>query len=374
MSDALAPPPVPTAAAARPGWDRRAFQGIPSLAVAPGGRLWAAWYGGGRGEGADNRVWLLTSGDRGAHWDLHLAIDPPGSVRAFDPALWCDPLGRLWLFWAQADTPQPGQIFDGVAGVWALRCRDGDRAQPCWEPPRRLADGVMMNKPLAQADGTWLLPTALWKDLGGGTVPPRLRHARHANVAASSDQGGSFALRGGADAPAPDFDEHMLVELGGGRLRMLIRDLGGLVASESSDGGWTWSAAAPCPPATPNARFHLRRLRSGRLLLVANRADPAQIGVPWARRRDLTAWLSEDDGASWPWSLTLDAREATSYPDADQDADGRIWLVWDRERYRAGEILLGCVREGDILAGRCQADGSFLARVIDRSGGVRRPG
>lgn len=67
----------------------------------------------------------------------------------------------------------------------------------------------------------------------------------------------------------------------------------------------------------------------------------------------------------------VDPREATSYPDADEDADGRIWLTWDHERYTAGEIPLGCLREADILTGVCQSSDGFLGRAIDRSGGVR---
>ena len=55
----------------------RAFQGIPSLAVAPGGRLWATWYGGGVTEDKHNYIMLVTSGDDGRTWsDLKLVLDP----------------------------------------------------------------------------------------------------------------------------------------------------------------------------------------------------------------------------------------------------------------------------------------------------------
>src|SRR5262245_22008859 len=81
----------------------RMFQGIPGLERAANGRLWALWYAGGRGEGAENYVMLVTSADDGKTWSgPRMVIDPPGDVRAYDPTLWHDPQGRLWVFWAQS--------------------------------------------------------------------------------------------------------------------------------------------------------------------------------------------------------------------------------------------------------------------------------
>lgn len=86
-------PPGPKYAA-----DTRAFQGIPGLERASNGRLWATWYGGGPDEGPENYVMLATSDDDGRTWSrVQLVIDPPGEGRAFDPCLWVDPSGRLWL-------------------------------------------------------------------------------------------------------------------------------------------------------------------------------------------------------------------------------------------------------------------------------------
>ena len=48
----------------------RAFQGIPSLALAPGGRIWAIWYAGVTpGEDDNNYVVVSTSGDDGVDVD-----------------------------------------------------------------------------------------------------------------------------------------------------------------------------------------------------------------------------------------------------------------------------------------------------------------
>jgi hypothetical protein len=84
----------------------RAFTGIPSMAVAPKGRLWATWYAGVTpGEDLNNYVVLSTSGDDGRTWNEVLVVDPDagGPVRSFDPELWVSPDGRLFFFWAQME-------------------------------------------------------------------------------------------------------------------------------------------------------------------------------------------------------------------------------------------------------------------------------
>lgn len=64
----------------------RRFQGIPSIERATNGRLWAAWYGGGKDEGPENYIMLATSGDDGQNWsDLKIVIDPP--IRASEPGM-----------------------------------------------------------------------------------------------------------------------------------------------------------------------------------------------------------------------------------------------------------------------------------------------
>ena len=81
--------------------ESRRFQGIPSLAVSPKGRLWAIWYAGKTpGEDRNNYVVVATSGNCGETWQETLIIDPDGEgpVRAFDPEVWLAPDGRLWLF------------------------------------------------------------------------------------------------------------------------------------------------------------------------------------------------------------------------------------------------------------------------------------
>ncbi len=120
----------------------RAFQGIPSLAVTPGGRLWANWYAGKTpGEDQNNYVVLSTSGDNGATWREVLVVDPDGEgpARSFDPELWVAPDGKLRVFWAQAQGHEAT-----LGGVWCLQTAEPESEQPAWEKPVRVTNGVMM--------------------------------------------------------------------------------------------------------------------------------------------------------------------------------------------------------------------------------------
>jgi hypothetical protein len=335
----------------------RVWQGIPGIERTAGGRLWATWYSGGKQEGPENYVVLVRSKDDGQSWSQPLlVVDPPGKVRAYDPCLWIDPLGRLWFFWAQSY-----DWFDGRCGVWASVTADPDADQPVWSAPRRLANGIMMNKPTALSNGEWLMPAAVWSLSGARYDPVRrddMAAERFSNVVVSSDQGATWRRRGGADMPGRTFDEHMVVERKDGGLTMFVRTAQGCGRSDSTDGGRTWSPGRMSHFIGPDTRCHLRRLHSGQWLMLYHDAQKA--------RERLSAWLSPDEGATWAGPLVLDGRDKVSYPDAAQAADGRIFAIYDRDRHGDGEILLVVFREEDILARRLVSGDAKLAMPVDR--------
>lgn len=332
----------------------RLWQGIPGIERTAGGRLYATWYSGGKEEGPENYVLLVRSDDDGNNWSSPLlVIDPPDAIRAYDPVLWIDPQQRLWLFWAQCHT-----WWNGRGGVWFIRCDNPDATTPEWSAPHRIANGVMMNKPFVRANGEWLFPVALW-----GTKEPHLPELKVealSNIIVSTDGGNTFIRRGGADVPQRCFDEHMVIERRDASLWMLVRTHYGIGQSGSIDGGMTWSAGKPTDIAGPNSRFHLRRLASGRLLLINH--------VGFTGRSHLTASLSDDDGHTWFSHLLLDERKDVSYPDATVSVDDRIWIIYDRERHRAKEILFACITENDILSGQLVSERSFLKRLVNKAG------
>ncbi len=331
-----------------------------------GGRLWAAWVAGGDSE--LGYFVLATSDDDGATWSKpRVVINPTEPVKGLQRRtlvgnLWTDPTGKLWLFFDQSLG-----YFDGRAGAWAITCDNPDDATPRWSAPRRIWHGCTLNKPTVLKDGTWLMPISLWKrerihattekrvqTTDPTAIPadfkdgyPELDSERMAHLFASNDQGQTWTRRGGVVFPKSNFDEHMTVELRDGRLWMLARTSDGIAESYSSDQGRTWTAPQIRFPHV-SARFHVRRLASGNLLLVKH----GQIDKMTKSRSHLTAHISRDDGQTWEDGLLLDERNGVSYPDGFQAADGRIFISYDRERAAEREILLSVFTEADVAAGK----------------------
>ena len=320
-------------------------QGVPGIERTARGRLWVSY---GRDVESTRTYQIVKwSDDGGQRWtDAKLMILPRAGTRAMSACLWIDPRGRLWMFWNQSFGLQ-----DGRYGVWATVTDEPDAAEPEWSAPRRIGDGVLLNKPTVLTNGDWLLPASVWK------ADDSIR------VHASTDQGKTFSLRGTANVPDPATrgpDEPMLVERRDGSLWMLVR-VQGLAETVSQDGGRTWTPVQRIPLPHPTSRFFLRRLQSGALLLVKHGPLDQR-----TRREQLTAFVSDDDGAIWSGGLMLDEREDVTYPDGVQAADGTIAIVYDHQRTPAGEILMATFREEDVRAGKPTSEKTQFRILIDR--------
>lgn len=298
----------------------------------PKGRMWGCWTG--TGDKKDG-YFLLATSDDGKTWSkprlvVGVCSEPRQKLGgALVGNLWSDPRGRLWLFFDQQLGDSQGRITN-----WYIRCDDPDADAPTWSQPVNFAEGCTLNKPTVLRNGEWLLPVSDW-------------HKKTARVFASSDEGQTWKERGSLQFPDWEFDEHMMVELQDDRLWMLGRTHGQPHESFSSDGGKTWSK--PRQAATVqnvNARFFLRRLKSGRILLVKNGSPHERL----QKRSHLSAWLSEDEGQTWKGGLLLDERSAVSYPDGFESPDGQIHILYDWNRHTDAEILMAKFREEDVLA------------------------
>jgi predicted neuraminidase len=318
----------------------RLWQGIPAIGRADNGRLWCAFFTGGpREPDPHNHILLTTSADDGVSWSPPAVIvDLPGSTRAYDPALWHDPSGRLWLFYNQAN------LDTRDFSVWAITADDPTAAALRWGEPAKIGLGVpfafRLNKPTVLSTGEWLLPVTWAKKAPEGWFAG---DQQLQGVGVSVDRGATWVLRGAVTAPCWAL-ENMTVELRDGRLWMLIRSGGGVLwESFSGDRGRTWSASSPTDILNPGTRFFARRLASGRLLLI-NTPDPKQ-------RKGLRACVSGPrEEMVFNGGLQLDPRDNVSYPDAVQAPDGLIYAVHDRDRQGTGEIVLNVFSEDEALA------------------------
>ncbi len=363
---AMQPPVVNIAPGAEYSDAQRDYAMTIGLERTQKGRLWAAWVGG--GDSDKGYFVAASSDDEGRTWSPpRLVIDPPDVPNGLRRRIlvgnfWCDPTGKLWLFFDQSMG-----YFDGRAGAWAITCDNPDAANPVWSAPRRLWHGATLNKPTVLANGDWLMPIALWtRDRIG---PKELREGfreldewRMANWFVSTDKGTTWTRRGGVVVPQSDFDEHMTVELKDGRLWMLARTKYGIAETFSPDGGRTWTEPKASVIQNPSARFFLRRLASGRILLVKNGPLDQRTG-----RTQMSAFLSEDEGKSWQGGLVFEERNGVSYPDGFQAPDGRIFISYDRERAKEREILMAVFTEADVLAGKAVSPEARLKVLISKA-------
>jgi len=306
----------------------------PSMTITPEGRLWATWFTGRTpAEDFNSYVVAATSADKGKTWEEVTVVDADagGPVRNFDPQLWIAPDKTLWFFWAQTIVNS-----NSLFGVWAMKTTDVESRNPVWTAPKRLADGVMLCKPVVLSSGEWALPISLW------------RRDNSTRMAVSADNGRTWTIRGTCNVPVKirQFEEPMLVERKDGSLWMLMRNMSGSIGeSISMDRGNTFPECKPSSIRHTNSRFFIRRLASGNLLLVKHGPIKMDTG-----RTHLMAFISKDDGGSWSRGLLLDQRANAAYPDGAQDKDGTIYIISDFDRYGSQLVSIVSFTESDILS------------------------
>ena len=341
----------------------RLWQGIPGIEVTKGGRIFLTFYSGGISEAIGNYCLLFCSNDGVCFDEVPIAVTVKKDHRCYDPCLWIDPLGRLWFIWSCAPKHS----------VWAVICEDPDAPTISFGEPFQIGQGVMLNKPTVLSTGEWLFPIAVWqrepKSIGiKQEIPPE---ERKAFVYKSIDNGKTFVNIGGADVKHRYLDEHMLLELQDEYLAMFVRTTYGIGVAYSYDRGKTWTDGKDSGIRSTSSRFFIRRLKSGRILLVTH--DTMN------ERSHLTAMLSEDEGRSWSHKLLLDERSNISYPDAVEAEDGFIYITYDRERgsfarsleevyESAREILIAKITEEEIIQGAISNPKSRLKWVVSSLG------
>ena len=351
----------------------------------PGGRIWNCFVAGGDNE--DAYFVLNWSDDDGKTWtDSKFVIDPhdpslPFARRVIVGQLWTDPQGRLWLFYDQSMT-----YYYGSSTNWYSICENPDADEPVWSEPTYLGIGCSLNKPTVMSTGEWVLPVSIWsrKTMAYTTLKNVLSDEefrasksdldpmRGAHVYVSTDQGKTWEDRGMTVFPEPTFDEHQFVELEDGRWWMTARvgigtNKSGIMQSFSSDRGYTWTEPEMYQPHISSRHF-VRRLASGNLVLVRHgRYDECT-----PTRTNLTAFISDDEGKTWKGGLLLDDTFDISYPTGFQAPDGYIYVSYDLQRTKRGEIYMVKFTEEDVLAGKIVSKDGYLKNLIFKPGKVEK--
>lgn len=326
----------------------RQWQGTPTVACL-GNRIWCAWQTGGNSEPRIfNYIVIAYSDDGGITWvDPFLIIDHAGEekgVYVTCPSFWVNSKGNLCMNYVQY-------------GTWTVEFFAADAediSDVTWSQPYKFSNSRMAKAPtkVVDGEGTQWLMYASESEAGDS-------HQGVTRIYASSDDGQSWTLRSvipSAYATKRTCAESNLVQTSDGTLIVASRIeegyANGMEVSYSYDYGLTWTqfeGNLEEPFIGPGSKFHLELLPSGNLLMV-NHATTST-------RENLKVYLSEDNGKTWPYSMTLDARSDVSYPYAFANGD-YIYIAWDKGRYIEKEIRVSVLTEADIKAGKVVSEGS----------------
>jgi hypothetical protein len=338
----------------------RTHQMIPALARV-GSRLWATWFAWDGtpdifGEQEGTYIVLAYSDDAGATWTevVHIQPNDMANDRLFDPQLFVWG-GRLWVLY-----PGAGSVASTSHDPW----------MPCY--------AVAINNPLASARFEVTAPAFLghgvpgrpflfngqphgvldmWPDFDGYGGPSPLVEGSHFGRLHFDDPLGPWfepiaVIPEPADPAEWDYNETALVGLGGNKLFGLRRASSGAFALSSADAGRSWAAPVAWTGITPtsDSRNAVSRSPTGRLVACVCGSTPPTRG-------NMTVVLSEDDGATWPYSYNFwpSTTRAPSYPSIDFDDAGNILVAFDEGRGSWGggikNIRLAIIPEASVVAG-----------------------
>lgn len=325
---------------------------IPALAVSTQGTVLAFCEGrkSGLSDTGDIDLLLRRSTDHGITWSEPIVVWDDGKNVCGNPCVVVDrDSGVIWLTatWNRGDDREP-EIMAGSSKdtrrVFVMSSSD---------------DGLTWSKPREITAGT-KLPNWRWYATGpGGGI--QLKHGKHAgrlvipcdhsdektvfgkhvnlvsHVIYSDDRGKTWRLGGAVpNDNTPQVNECEVVELSDGRLLLNMRNhepyyIPGQPKvrkiSFSSDGGLSWSPAQnEMQLPDPACQAAIERYRwpvddKPGIILFSNAASPTS-------RTHMTVRGSEDDGATWPYSLTLHAGPS-AYSDLATLADGMIGCFYE---------------------------------------------
>jgi predicted neuraminidase len=257
-----------------------------------------------------------------------------------NPVVWQSPDGQMWLFYCVR--------FGDTWSTSRIAVKLSDDGGQSWSDAALMLPGtgwMVRSKPIAVQSGDFLLP--IYEEVGA---------ERDRVSAETSSLFLRFDASGKTWTPTTRLRskygnlQPAVVEFAPGRLLAYSRRGGSysgrerdgwLIALRSIDDGRTWIVTPDRRFPNPNSAADLIRLQSGRLLLLFNNS--------FSQRTPLTASLSNDGGATWPWQRDLASGPgAFAYPSATQEPSGLIRVVYTSDDRTT--LRLATFRESDLGA------------------------
>lgn len=213
---------------------------------------------------------------------------------------------------------------------------------------RSLDDGKTWEKPLLVQDGyCGCLSTMIQLKSGRVLLGSQIAVSdpgRHVTLTYASDDDGKTWKRSniidlgkyGGYGDHGGGIEATFVQLNDGRLWMLLRTYRGCFSEAySDDEGMTWKDVRPSKIGASGSPGILRRLSSGRIVLLWNRfIDPVK---RTGRREQLSMAFSEDEGKTWSEPVVLgydpmvpgdkQHQHRLSYPSVYEHRPGELWIT-----------------------------------------------
>lgn len=301
------------------------------------------------------------SEDEGQSWASHVVTEfaEAGVKPRSGNALVCTPAGTLVVLFHDANSRQwnwdkdKGRLVgEARLHTWSARSEDHGRT---WRDFQLVQDGYSgaVRDAVVTRDGRIVTPLQLFlpDEVRHVTVPAvSIDDGRTWRTAAPLDIGG----RGHHDGAY----EATITELNDGRVWLLMRtSLDYFWQSYSADGGLTWSAPTPTTIDASNAPGFVKRLASGRQMLLWNRLYPmgsdqvrriagqySERASSW-QRQELSVAFSSDDGKSWTEPVVLAKGKSLAYPSFFEVRPGEVWVFAPRGP------LHGKLSEADFVDG-----------------------
>ena len=336
-------------------------------------------------ENVSARTWLcLSSGDglelsysdKGKYVPS-FSVRPESHSRVDFGQLWYAPDGVLYLYYTETDG-----YFDGRGVLKSISCTNPSDKTPQWSVPCEIGIGVCTGTPAVAADGSWIMPGALWgRTLIGRTADiygndrkrddngeySELDGSRGPLLHISHDMGRTWnGMSGFVTVPEMvqgRYNDPQMINVPDGSLKMVMRSCGTgwSWASTSYDNGQTWSSPEKFVQ-NPDRKAAFAGLPDGRLLMVkVGKLDE----FAYFLGSGLYAYLSDDCGKTWYGGLCIVRDMDADAPSVSCDDEGNITVAYDC----GNEVFAVVTSQDEIVRG--MSDHEYVAeniRTLSRSG------